>query len=157
MLRLLILADDLSGAADCGVSCIAAGLDTVVALEGTADGIEADIVALDADTRAMAPDAESALLAHGWPGNVREVQNRVRRALTLATGDAITADDLGFGSGDAARVDDLPLERAQIEAALLNASGSVSRAAAALGLSRQSLYRRMEKLGIVMEKRIRGN
>ena len=47
----------------------------------------------------------------------------------------------------------MPLERAQIEIALLNANGSVSRAAEALGVSRQALYRRMEKLGIMIERR----
>ena len=43
----------------------------------------------------------------------------------------------------------------QIEMALLDANGSVSRAAEALGMSRQALYRRMEKLGIVLERRPR--
>jgi transcriptional regulator of acetoin/glycerol metabolism len=47
------------------------------------------------------------------------------------------------------------MERAQIEMVLRNANGSVSRAAEALGVSRQALYRRMEKLGIVIERRPR--
>jgi DNA-binding NtrC family response regulator len=97
--------------------------------------------------------AKTALLGHDWPGNVRELQNRVQRAIALTTGDTITATDLGFGSAGEARTDEVPLERTQIEMALLNANGSVSRAAEALGLSRQSLYRRMEKLGIVLERR----
>ena len=44
-------------------------------------------------------------------------------------------------------------ERASIEEALLKASGVVSKAAAEMGLSRQALYRRMERLGIVLERR----
>jgi len=44
-------------------------------------------------------------------------------------------------------------ERASIEEALLKAGGVVSKAAAEMGLSRQALYRRMERLGIVLERR----
>jgi DNA-binding NtrC family response regulator len=104
------------------------------------------------DGRKLDDSAKSALLAHDWPGNVRELQNRIQRALAVTDSDTITAGDLGFG---AARVEDVPLERAQIEAALVNANGSVSRAAEGLGISRQALYRRMEKLGIVLERRPR--
>ncbi|HEY0142662.1 MAG TPA: sigma-54 dependent transcriptional regulator [Thermoanaerobaculia bacterium] len=112
------------------------------------------------DSRMLDERAKQALLAHDWPGNVRELQNRIMRALalagnggTIAGEEPITAADLGFG--DDARVDreEVPLEKAQIEIALLNANGSVSRAAEALHLSRQALYRRMEKLGIVLERR----
>ena len=99
--------------------------------------------------------ARATLIAHDWPGNVRELQNRVQRALALTTTDFISAADLGFGAAGEARVEEVPLEKAQIEAALLNANGSVSRASEALGLSRQALYRRMEKLGIVLERRPR--
>jgi DNA-binding NtrC family response regulator len=96
--------------------------------------------------------ARAALLAHDWPGNVRELQNRVMRATALSGGEVITAEELGFGAAREAAVE-VPVERAQIEMALLNANGSVSRAAEALGVSRQALYRRMEKLGIVVERR----
>jgi DNA-binding NtrC family response regulator len=99
--------------------------------------------------------ARAALLSHEWPGNVRELQNRVQRALALSTGETITAEDLGFGAGGESRAEEIPLERAQVETALLNANGSVSRAAEALGLSRQALYRRMEKLGVVLERKPR--
>jgi len=98
--------------------------------------------------------ARAALLAHEWPGNVRELQNRILRATAMGLEDAVSAEDLGFGAArDTAP--DIPLERQQIEIALLNASGSVSRAADSLGISRQALYRRMEKLGIVLERRPR--
>jgi DNA-binding NtrC family response regulator len=97
--------------------------------------------------------AKSALLAHDWPGNVRELQNRVHRAMALASGEVITPADLGFGTAGEARAEEVPMERMQIEHALRNANGSVSRASEALGLSRQALYRRMEKLGIVLERR----
>ena len=98
--------------------------------------------------------ARAALNAHDWPGNVRELQNRVMRATALSAGEVITAEELGFGAAREA-VGEVPMERAQIEMALLNANGSVSRAAEALGVSRQALYRRMEKLGVVLERRPR--
>jgi DNA-binding NtrC family response regulator len=96
--------------------------------------------------------ARAALVAHDWPGNVRELQNRILRAMATSTTDVLTAADLGFGIARESQAD-IPLERQQIEIALLNANGSVSRASDALGISRQALYRRMEKLGIVLERR----
>jgi D-threonate/D-erythronate kinase len=56
LLRILILADDLSGAADCGVACVGAGLKTLVALRHTNGDPEAEVLSLDADTRRMAPE-----------------------------------------------------------------------------------------------------
>ena len=97
--------------------------------------------------------ARAALVAHAWPGNVRELQNRVQRAIALSSGTTLNTADLGFGTAGEARVEEVPFERVQIETALVDASGSVSRAAEALGLSRQALYRRMEKLGIVLQRR----
>jgi DNA-binding NtrC family response regulator len=92
-------------------------------------------------------DAERALLAHAWPGNVRELRNVVQRAALLARGDAISATDLGLPTPTAAASPDEP-DRAAIEAALARHAGVVAQAAAELGLSRQALYRRMERLGI---------
>jgi 4-hydroxythreonine-4-phosphate dehydrogenase len=54
---MLILADDLSGAADCGVACVSAGLNTVVVLKETDGDVATDVLSLDADTRRMDPDA----------------------------------------------------------------------------------------------------
>ena len=99
--------------------------------------------------------ARRALIEHDWPGNVRELQNRVLRAKAVSAGGRIGPADLGLAPEGENRGEEPTLERAQIEVALLNAKGSVSRAAAALGLSRQALYRRMEKLGIVLERRPR--
>jgi DNA-binding NtrC family response regulator len=98
--------------------------------------------------------SRTALVEYDWPGNVRELQNRILRASVIRDEDEITPQDLGFGDARDT-VGEIPIERHQIEIALLNANGSVSRAASTLGLSRQALYRRMEKLGIVMERRPR--
>jgi D-threonate/D-erythronate kinase len=56
LLRILIIADDLSGAADCGVACVGAGLTTLVALTHSDEDPEVDVLSLDADTRSMAPE-----------------------------------------------------------------------------------------------------
>jgi DNA-binding NtrC family response regulator len=103
----------------------------------------------------LSDPARAALLMHEWPGNVRELQNRILRATALSTGDLLTPADLGLAPDADARDEEVPFEKTQIEMAILNANGSVSRAAEALGLSRQALYRRMEKLGIVLERRPR--
>ena len=100
--------------------------------------------------KGLSSDAERALRAHAWPGNVRELRNALQRAALLARGDTIGATDLGLplppvpDSVDAA---DEP-DRAAIEAALARAGGVVSQAAADLGLSRQALYRRLDRLGL---------
>jgi len=110
------------------------------------------------------------LLAYGFPGNVRELGNRVQRATVVAAGDDITLGDLGL-TGESRRPSGLAEktsrtssppreadaeERRTIEAALNRANGVVSLAATALGLSRQALYRRMERVGLSIERRTRG-
>ena len=97
----------------------------------------------------LASDAREALRHHPWPGNVRELKNALQRAALLATGPAITAADLGL-RGAAAPPDEEP-DRTTIETALARAGGVIAQAAAELGLSRQALYRRMEKLSIPRE------
>jgi len=96
-------------------------------------------------------DARNALLSYDWPGNVRELQNRVQRGVVTASGEVISAPDLGFaGEGPAAVAAD---ERVQLERLFVESGGSVSSVAKALGISRQALYRKMERLGITLERR----
>ncbi len=116
-----------------------------------------------ADKR-LGPDAEAALTAHAWPGNVRELRNLLQRALLISPNKLLTALDLGLDSGDSSRPiseergENHPFEheRARVASALREANGNVSRAADLLGLSRQALYRRMAKHGIVWERRPKG-
>jgi DNA-binding NtrC family response regulator len=100
----------------------------------------------------MAPGAEAALMAHGWPGNVRELKNVMARACLLAPGAVINAADLGLPAAAPAASDaqsgNLEPDRDLVAQALARANGVVAQAAAELGLSRQALYRRMERLGI---------
>lgn len=98
----------------------------------------------------LGEDAERALLRHAWPGNVRELRNTMQRAALLAQGDIVAAGDLNLhGAGPAARAPgtDEP-GREAIEAALERNGGVLAQAAAELGLSRQALYRRLDRHGI---------
>ncbi|MCX7053988.1 MAG: sigma-54 dependent transcriptional regulator [Proteobacteria bacterium] len=101
----------------------------------------------------LLPDAERLLVRYDWPGNVRELRNSIRRACLLASTTRIAAADLMLpGSGTSGTWEALPTrepDRDEIESALTRHEGVIAKAARDLGLSRQSLYRRMEKLGIV--------
>jgi len=99
--------------------------------------------------RELAADAERALVRHSWPGNVRELQNVIRRACLLSMTPVIGAESLGIPAPEHGEIPGEPtVDRAAVEQALQRAGGVVAHAARDLGLSRQALYRRMEKLGI---------
>ena len=104
-----------------------------------------------------------ALEAYDWPGNVRALRHACERAVILSDGDTFTQEDFSLSRGAPRRAaapapapaapprDDLNLERAEkqlVEEALKKHSYNISLAAAELGLTRASLYRRMEKHGL---------
>ena len=119
----------------------------------------------------LSSSAQAALKRHTWPGNVRELRNVMTRASLMCTNQVIEPHDLALPDlappdlrGDAAgRVE--PVEnshaqanakefsRAELEAALLQSGNVVADAAAMLGMTRQSLYRRMERFGIARGER----
>lgn len=92
--------------------------------------------------------AQQRLLRHAWPGNVRELRNTVQRAALLAVGNEIGAEALGLPVSTVVTGDNDELDRNTIEAALRRNDGVLAQAASELGLSRQALYRRMDRLGI---------
>jgi len=113
--------------------------------------------------RALPADVAGALEGYDWPGNVRALRHACERAVILADGDAFTSADFSLSRGlapsraapapapAAAPRDDLNLDRAEkqlVEEALKKHSYNISLAAAELGLTRASLYRRMEKHGL---------
>ncbi|HWG33960.1 MAG TPA: sigma-54 dependent transcriptional regulator [Gemmatimonadaceae bacterium] len=98
--------------------------------------------------------AMQTLMDHLWPGNIRELEHTIERAVLLANGDVVRTSDLALterGSTSAQRLEDLTLseaERTLIQKALARFDGNVSHAAKALGLSRSALYRRMSAHGL---------
>jgi DNA-binding NtrC family response regulator len=112
--------------------------------------------------RTIPPHVASALEQYDWPGNVRALRHAAERAVILADGDSFTVEDFSLARASAAARpsapapaepprDDLNLERAEkhmVEQALKKHSYNISLAAAELGLTRASLYRRMEKHGL---------
>lgn len=102
-----------------------------------------------ADLR-LAPSAERVLKTWRWPGNVRELQHLMERAALLAEHDQIGAAALSFGgpTEPALDIEGMTLEQAEswlVKRALERHHGHVQHAADDLGISRQSLYRRLEK------------
>ena len=114
--------------------------------------------------RELSADVARALQAYDWPGNVRALRHACEHAVILADGDAFASEDFSLSRGLApARSapaplpaappprQDLNLERAEkqmVEEALKKHSYNISLAATELGLTRASLYRRMEKHGL---------
>jgi len=106
--------------------------------------------------RRLTAAALERLTAHPWPGNVRALSHAVERAVILASGPMLEAADFSLATPssrvmlsltpEASRLD--AVERETIVRALEAHSRNVSRAAQALGLTRASLYRRMEKYGL---------
>jgi len=108
----------------------------------------------------LTTEAVRALEGYAFPGNVRELENTLERAMILAGADAIEPAHLSFARPDARAahswVPEIPeeglsleaLERELILKALERAAGNKSRAARLLGLTRRTLYSRMEKHGL---------
>jgi len=113
----------------------------------------------------LSRDAREALLAHPWPGNIRELQNAIERALIMSEGGLITAGQLGVfprlergvTSKQAREIpsgpdpSDAPLsevEKRLVIDALRKAKGNKSKTAKLLGITRSQLYTRMKRFGI---------
>ena len=105
----------------------------------------------------FAPDALRALNLHRWPGNIRELQNRVQRAVIMAEGKRVTASDLELIDAlnaqppQTLKVARESVERELVQDALRRHGGKITSAALELGISRPTLYELMEKLGIGRE------
>lgn len=101
----------------------------------------------------ISPAAMNKLKKYPWPGNVRELQHAIERALIMADSATLQESDFLFSrkGGEEAVNDTLNLdevEKAAVAKAIQLHNGNISRASEELGLTRASLYRRMEKYGL---------
>jgi DNA-binding NtrC family response regulator len=96
----------------------------------------------------------ASLQQYAWPGNIRELQHAIERAVIMSEGDALSEQDFGIGrdgQAGAFTFERLNLEKIEewaIRKAIAKHGGNISHAAGELGLSRGALYRRMEAYGI---------
>ena len=105
---------------------------------------------------ALSPEAAQLIEQHTWPGNIRELENCIKRACIMAEGKRIVPEDLGLSSSLAeADTGTLDLravreaaERKAVLAALARVDGNVLQAAELLGVSRPTLYDLMHRLGL---------
>ncbi len=100
-------------------------------------------------------DGAVAIQNYAWPGNVREMENRVKRAVIMAEGNSINAEDLELETVDAQGATPLNLrevrdqaERAAIVKVINMFDNNISQAAEVLGVSRPTLYDLLSKYGL---------
>jgi two-component system NtrC family response regulator len=104
----------------------------------------------------LSDDAVRAIEAHPWPGNIRELENCVKRAVIMADGNQISLDEIGLApppaEQDTASLDLRTIrdeaEKRAIIAALGRVNGNIVKAAELLGVSRPTLYDLMHRLGL---------
>lgn len=95
---------------------------------------------------------------HSWPGNIRELENRIKRAVIMAEGSRVTPMDLELASshakyeGRSLKEARDALEKDLIMRAITRNRGNLTKVAEELGLSRPTLYELMEKLGIAKDR-----
>jgi two-component system, NtrC family, response regulator HydG len=107
------------------------------------------------DVSGVTPEAMSSLQKYNWPGNIRELQHAMERAVIMSDNQVLNIDDFFFLRGGSASSDDIntdnlnldEVERNVIKKAISIHGGNISKAAKELGLTRASLYRRLEKHG----------
>lgn len=105
------------------------------------------------DIRNISGQALKKLREYNWPGNVRELQHAIERAVILASGFTLMPDDflLKATVSRKSKAENLNLDQLEKEAivkALTQSGGNMNQAAELLGISRFTLYRKIEKLGV---------
>jgi len=106
----------------------------------------------------LTDDAVQSIESHRWPGNIRELENAIKRAVIMAEGNCITADDVGLDVNADDELEALNLrvvreeaERRAVVRVIARVNGNVARAAEVLGISRPTLYDLMNRFGLKKE------
>ena len=100
--------------------------------------------------------ALSRMHKHTWPGNIRELQHALERAVILSSGNVLQPEDFNLNVSPIKEEGQLNLEQYNLEEVekllirkvLKKYNGNITQAASELGLTRSSLYRRLEKYGL---------
>ena len=107
------------------------------------------------ETSGFTEQAKISMLSHSWPGNVRELDNRIRRAVLLALSPLLTHKDLNLNAticrtGEKCKkgLMEEAEEKELIRKILEECGGKISRVARMLGISRPTLYKKMERYGL---------
>jgi len=108
------------------------------------------------NVKGFSEDAISAIKSHNWPGNIRELQNKVKSSVIMSTGSQVTAMDLGFFDHEGSEYElSLNLravreeaESLAIQKAYALSEGNMSKTADLLGITRPTLYSLIEKYGL---------
>jgi two-component system NtrC family response regulator len=110
--------------------------------------------------RSFSPEAMNAIQSYPWPGNIRELENRINGAVIMAEGKQLGVEDLGLPPLGDSSTDWLNLraarQRAEIEAinqAIAVSAGNLSRTAELLGITRPTLYDLLQKNEIAVPDR----
>ena len=100
--------------------------------------------------RELSIDAEQALNRYQWPGNVRELENACKRVGVIKPNGLLSAEDFGLTSSSPIKNNDVKKEptKFEIEQSIRANQGVIAKVAREFGLSRQALYRRLQKMGI---------
>jgi len=106
-----------------------------------------------AAVKGFSAEAQDAIDAYAWPGNVREMENKIKGAVILSEGKFITAEDLGLPAAQSVpslnlRTVRQDAETRAIREALARSCGNISRASELLGITRPTLYDIMQKYDI---------
>ncbi|MDR1395543.1 MAG: sigma 54-interacting transcriptional regulator, partial [Deltaproteobacteria bacterium] len=107
--------------------------------------------------KGLTPDALTAMTSYHWPGNIRELQNCMERAVILMRGEYITAKDMPLNLAPSGQVsEELPLnldelERLAVEKALEQTTGNKTQAASTLGVTRKTLAAKLKKFAVVLD------
>jgi two-component system NtrC family response regulator len=110
------------------------------------------------NVKSFSDDALSAIKAHRWPGNIRELQNKVKSSVIMSTGTQVTAMDLGFFDHEEQSLElNLNLRKVReqaesiaIQKAYALSEGNMSKCSELLGITRPTLYTLIEKYSLTI-------